>query len=126
MATLWIRSAGDVGATLSPQDRARGVKISMLKADDFVAKMGIANVDALLIDAEGHEEKILKGAHKILSRARILLVEVHQSRSPGIVEKIDAIASFFGFKKSRIEIESIEDCIIVNLYLKKQVQESGL
>ncbi|MGI0069508.1 MAG: FkbM family methyltransferase, partial [Nitrosopumilaceae archaeon] len=120
MSTIWIESAGDNGASLSLQNHGRHIQTRVIKADDLVAKLGVKNVDVLIVDAEGYEERILQGARRILVDARFLLVEVHHFIDPSMGRKIDDLLLSLGFEKLKVEIQSgkIEHYITVNLYSK--------
>lgn len=58
--------------------------IEMTTVDHIVAQEGIAHIDLLKIDAEGHDLEVLKGAQAALrqARVRIIMVEVGFS-TPG-------------------------------------------
>lgn len=49
--------------------------VDLMRLDDFIKEHNIDHIDILKIDAEGSEEKILKGARNALARTHYLLLE---------------------------------------------------
>ncbi|HKW03855.1 MAG TPA: FkbM family methyltransferase [Nitrososphaerales archaeon] len=122
-STLWMESAGDVGASMSFHSRGHRVEVDMMKSDDLVAKLGVGLVDIVIVDSEGYEEKVLLGAQSILSHARALIVEVHHFLDDNSGQKVDRIASSFGYTKKETRIESTNPYITENLYLRDGKKE---
>ena len=54
--------------------------VSLITLDSFCRKNGITHINLLKIDAEGAEEKILRGGSKILSRTQYLFIECSLDR----------------------------------------------
>jgi FkbM family methyltransferase len=71
-------TGGSSQARLASSDREHATPVTTVKLDDFFAG---TRVDILKIDVEGHEEMVLRGAHKLLRtpvlRPRTIFVEVH-------------------------------------------------
>jgi FkbM family methyltransferase len=61
--------------TLRPVAVIKQHKVKTLRLDDFVREEGVAGVDLLKIDAEGHELEILRGAKHALERGAIGCVQ---------------------------------------------------
>lgn len=57
----------------SNNPKSQSVQLNTL--DNFIANRKINKIDILKIDAEGSEEKILKGASQALSKTRFLIIE---------------------------------------------------
>lgn len=117
-STLWMESAGDVGASMAFRKHGHHVEVVMMKSDDLVAKLGVGRVDIIIVDSEGYEEKVLLGASSILSHARALIVEVHHFLDNNSSQNIDRIAFSFGFTKLETRIESVKPYITEDLYLR--------
>jgi FkbM family methyltransferase len=60
---------------LRPVSAVAQHKVKTLRLDDFMRDEGIATVDLLKIDAEGHELQILHGARQALDRGAIACVQ---------------------------------------------------
>lgn len=60
---------------LRPVSAVAQHKVRTLRLDDFIRDEGIATVDLLKIDAEGHELEILRGARQALDRGAIAALQ---------------------------------------------------
>jgi len=63
---------------MSTGEGLREEQVAVSTLDDFASQKGIANIDLLKIDVEGHELAVLKGGGHVLdeSRVRAVLIEV--------------------------------------------------
>lgn len=75
--TKWIKQrAADLGIeTKNYLKHVENVKINTL--DNYIKKNRISEIDLLKLDAETHEDKILKGLKKNLNKVNLIECEVH-------------------------------------------------
>ena len=82
------------------------INIQTQTLDDFCINKNINNIDVLKIDTEGNELNVLKGAEKLLSKKKIMLIYVEISESKDKFDEkeksvIDFLSSYnFVIKKS--------------------------
>lgn len=94
---------GDVsgwGGLLSTREASENETIQVRKAalDSLVSELGIERVDAIKIDVEGAEAKVVRGAQKTIERFRpIIWLETHPQRAD-----IDWLSEFFEQQDYRI------------------------
>lgn len=75
-------AAGTAGNRIAPQGSGAGyVRVPMKTVDEIVAELQLPRVDVLLIDAEGWDPAVLRGAAKALESVRYLEFEVHRDFS---------------------------------------------
>ncbi len=75
------------------------IKTKAIKLDNFLKKKRLSplDVDLVLIDVEGHEDKVLNGAKDFLSKTSAkLLIECFDFK------KIEKILSQYGYKKKKV------------------------
>lgn len=76
----------------------KSIKIMCLTLDSLYNKvrelLSIDHVDAIKIDVEGAEEKVLEGAKEVLHMVEFVLVEVHNSNR---INKIACLLNKYGF-----------------------------
>jgi FkbM family methyltransferase len=69
LASLHAHEATWKGVGFEPLRRA--IEVPVVTLDDFMAEHGIAHVDVLKLDVEGHEFAVLEGASRALREGRI-------------------------------------------------------
>jgi FkbM family methyltransferase len=73
----FIESKGDPGSARVSLT-GTGIRVPLITLDGYIRDHGVSRVDAILIDAEGADFEILKGARDVLTRDRpLVLAEVH-------------------------------------------------
>jgi FkbM family methyltransferase len=85
----------DMGGTLrdiGPRARRR-VPVKVIRADSLGETF-----DGIVIDAQGEEARILRGAKETLKSARFVWVEVHHYIDGGLGDEVQAIMESSGFK----------------------------
>jgi hypothetical protein len=61
--------------------------------DDFA----LSDVSFIKIDVEGHEESVLRGAHRLLSEQRpSLLIELEERHNPGCIARVRTMLGAYG------------------------------
>ena len=103
-----MRHPGNSGHTwINPQGEIQGVDLTTV--DAYCERTGLDRLDVIVLDVEGYEERVLRGAERTLSEQKpIVLVELFcpvmekQGSSPGAVARIlaghgyDLFASYKG------------------------------
>ncbi len=75
-----ILSTGARSYELYPQTKSqKKVKVSIARLDDFLKARGIKPETQILLklDVQGYEDRVLRGAPKLLAQARACLLEVN-------------------------------------------------
>jgi FkbM family methyltransferase len=75
---LFSTQRGGFSSLESPPDRFFvEVEVPTTSLDDYLDRLGLASVDLVKIDVEGHEAAVLRGMHNVLGRSKpTLLMEV--------------------------------------------------
>jgi FkbM family methyltransferase len=64
--------------SLIPISKTYGeIKVKAYTVDDFLKEKGIHSVDAIRMDVEGAEGKVIDGASSTLEKTKVLFVEIH-------------------------------------------------
>jgi len=94
----WASTAKDYAAIQAADPRVTGIErhtVPVLPLD----ALGLANVTAIKLDAEGAEEHILRGAAGTLERCRpILSVEIEERHQAGSTTAVPAFLASLGYR----------------------------
>lgn len=71
--SLYMRNGLEDGWGLTPQQRIEVVQLNTI--DNYCQEHGIASIDFLKIDVEGHELEVLRGASEMLAKDRIKTIQ---------------------------------------------------
>jgi hypothetical protein len=64
-----------------PGERVRGVRVPIARLDTYIERHAVARVDFIKMDIEGGERDALRGAERLFSRHRpVLLCEIEPAR----------------------------------------------
>lgn len=107
-----ISCPGDPGSARIDFGRS-GNRVQLTTLDRYVMEKTIARVDLILVDAEGADFEILKGAHEVLTRFRpIVIAETdHLSAFGGSLQQLIGYMSEFGYSSRLIKGEFSQDII---------------
>lgn len=84
-------------------------EVTLKTLDLFCRENQLQQVDLLKIDAEGWEEKILKGAPKTLAKTHFLLIECHLDRVNG--STFSSLISYLFKPKVNFQLVNFGDCL---------------
>jgi len=106
--------------------RSRSIKVSMETLDSFLERQGIEKVDAIKIDVEGAELKVIRGARKLLSRPDkpLLMLEINPLalKAAGTTpEELFSAVLSFGYKPFFISKGQLIPCETVITATKEWV-----
>lgn len=92
-----------------------GVRVPLTTIDDYVATAGVSRLDFLLVDAEGADFEILKGAATVLERFRpAVLAEVHHLGAfRGSEDAMRAFMARFGYSARTVWGEFSRDVLFL-------------
>lgn len=79
--------------------------------DNIISKFNVHKVDFLKIDVEGAESEALKGAKRVLSMTKKIVLETHIRNDQKTTYEIKRTLEKHGFK-TKIEVQSFENDII--------------
>jgi FkbM family methyltransferase len=68
-------------------------KVPVKTVDTIVDELGLHDVDILLIDTEGYDAEVLKGAKRTLAKVRYLEFEVHRDLAPWSSTSLRSVVS---------------------------------
>ena len=88
------------------------INVQTQTLDNFCEKENVENIDILKIDAEGNELNVLKGAQKLLSNNKIILIYVEISDTKDKFDEkekniIDFLSTFNFEMKKKLQIKSL-------------------
>jgi FkbM family methyltransferase len=94
-----IASRGDPGAARLSFTQAVQPRVALTTLDRYAAKTGLSSVDMILVDTEGADFEVLKGAAGILRRFHpTVIAEIdHLGAFGGSEEKLRAYMAEFGY-----------------------------
>jgi FkbM family methyltransferase len=88
-----IASTNDL-ALADPSDGLTSIEVPVRTLDSYA----LEGVGILKVDVEGHEESVLRGAIKLLSREKPnIVVEVEERHNPGSVKRVSDLLSGLGY-----------------------------
>ncbi len=119
-ATLWFKGVVDTGGTIVQGVHSRYKKtVQVVRVDDLVRPERL-KVGLLLIDAEGAELSVLRGAVNTLEMAKYCIVEVHHYYDPDMGNRVETLLNNLGFD----QYDSFGGAMITqHLYVKTQGNE---
>jgi FkbM family methyltransferase len=88
-------------------------KINTETLDNFCKKNKIYNIEVLKIDCEGHEDKILFGAKKMLKKTNIIQIEILENKQL-FKNKFDSIKKLL--EKNNFKLKILKKIRIVSLF----------
>ncbi|NJK34340.1 MAG: FkbM family methyltransferase [Oscillatoriales cyanobacterium SM2_2_1] len=94
---LGLFTASETNAILAEVGDQAYEEVSCLPLDQIIATMGIEEVSALKIDAEGQELAVLVGARQLLERCQPLIVYEYQSGKHGQNDSAGALLQELGY-----------------------------
>jgi FkbM family methyltransferase len=94
----WASTVKDYGAMRAGDARIEAVRrftVPMLRLDE----LGLHNLTAMKLDAEGAEEEVLRGAAATLRRCRpVLSIEIEERHRPGSTRAVPALLAAIGYQ----------------------------
>lgn len=111
-STLSMERPYDVGATISREKGGKKIVVKTLTADSIRVRF-----DGLILDAEGEELKILKGAQDCLASARFVIVEVHCFLDNDLDPSISSFMASKGFELSSRTVGTQDPLIVTEVWL---------
>lgn len=72
-----------------------GEPVALITLDEYCATRGVARIDYLKIDTEGHDLQVLRGARGMLGRRAIRIIQFEYGAAN--IESRDLLKDFFGF-----------------------------
>jgi len=91
---------GAWGIETHPMTQVKGQVAQAFSIDSICIKYQISQIDILKLDVEGAEYEIFKfGPLDWLDRVRLVQMETHESRKPGVQKLVDEIFASRGFQK---------------------------
>jgi FkbM family methyltransferase len=91
----WASTVKDFAAHVSPRVSVQRFTVPMQRLDD----LGLADVTAIKIDAEGAEYEVLRGARETLLHCRpILSLEIEERHRPGSTWAVPAFLDALGYE----------------------------
>lgn len=72
----------------------KSYEVSAKAVDDILAPLEVSSVTLIKVDAEGAELKVLRGAQKVLRKASVVIVELHENVDPLAVQEILSASGF--------------------------------
>jgi FkbM family methyltransferase len=106
-----IESHGDPGAARIAFSATGNVRVTTI--DDYVAEVGVERVDLVIIDVEGADFEVLKGAAGVLKRfSPIVVAEVHHLGAfGGSEEQMCAFMARLGYSARPVNNEFSRDIL---------------
>lgn len=100
VATIYLSGSDNTGMSgLQPPENFSGAteQVNMISIDDWIVSKGSPRINAIKIDVEGAEMKVLKGMRQLLLRVspEIVLIEVIDSLLSKYGNKTEDIFNFF-------------------------------
>jgi FkbM family methyltransferase len=91
----WASTAKDYAAHLSPRVTVERFTVPLMRLDD----LGLADLTAMKVDAEGAEYEVLRGARETLARCRpVLTLEIEERHRPGSTWAVPAFLDALGYE----------------------------
>eukprot|EP01106_Pelomyxa_sp_JSP_P013825 TRINITY_DN4236_c0_g1_i1.p1 TRINITY_DN4236_c0_g1~~TRINITY_DN4236_c0_g1_i1.p1 ORF type:complete len:296 (-),score=92.30 TRINITY_DN4236_c0_g1_i1:89-976(-) len=107
-ATGDIPRMRDQATAVTPSWEAAHARVPTVTVADVLRAAGVAAVDLLSVDVEGHELQVLQGVDFAAARVRLVLVEAHP-HFPEMNAAVDAllVARGFEFVPSHLKIDRL-------------------
>jgi FkbM family methyltransferase len=109
-----VESHGDPGSARISFDGA-GIRVSLTTIDDYAAARTLSRVDLILIDTEGADLEILKGAADVLRRFHpVVMAEAHHLAAfGGSDQEMRALMSRLGYAVHALQGEFSRDLLFL-------------
>lgn len=110
-----IEQHGDAGSARIAF-RPDGLRVPLVTLDDYAEMAVLDRLDLILIDAEGADFEILKGAASILAKFRpVVLAEVHHLAAfAGSEEELRRFMARFGYAATELQSEFSRDLLFIS------------
>lgn len=110
-----IEQRGDAGSARIAF-RPEGLRVPLVTLDDYAEVAGLDRLALILIDAEGADFEILKGAARILAKFRpVVLAEVHHLAAfDGSEEELRRFMARFGYAATELQGEFSRDLLFIS------------
>ena len=77
---LDVMPGSEMGVMVAPKDKRPTVSVPLATVDGIVAQLQLPRVDILLVDTEGADPLVLRGANKSLDSVRYIMFETHRDK----------------------------------------------
>ena len=118
---MWFNFSGEGESSFLKGKATRSISVNLVTVDSFIDRVHERLFDAMVIDVEGHELHVLKGARRVLENVRVLIVEVHHYTGSGLQSRIEDYVSQYGLKLNKC-IEEEPSRISVCLWERRVLQ----